>query len=52
MWLGATLGETLGNILFNRSGLYLLGLSLPIVVLAVIVVRVWRRWGLRRAVSA
>ena len=52
MWLGATLGETLGNILFNRSALYLLGLSLPIVALTVVVVRVWRRWGLRRAVSA
>jgi membrane protein DedA with SNARE-associated domain len=52
MWLGATLGETLGNILFNRSGLYLLALSLPIVALAVVVVRIWRRWGLRRAVSA
>ena len=52
MWLGATLGETLGNVLFNRSALYLLGLSLPVVALAVVVVRVWRRWGLRRAVSA
>jgi membrane protein DedA with SNARE-associated domain len=52
MWLGATLGETLGNILFNHSGLYLLGLWLLIVALAVILVRAWRRWGLRRAVSA
>jgi membrane protein DedA with SNARE-associated domain len=51
MWLGATVGEAIGNVLFDRGWIYLLGLLLLIVVVAVTIVVAWRRWGLR-AVSA
>jgi membrane protein DedA with SNARE-associated domain len=52
MWLGATVGEAIGNVLFDRGWIYLLGLLLVIVVVAVILVVAWRRWSLSRAVSA
>jgi membrane protein DedA with SNARE-associated domain len=52
MWLGATVGEAIGNVLFDRGWIYLLGLLLLIVVVAVTLVVAWRRWSLSRAVSA
>jgi len=52
LWLGATVGEALGNVLIARGPIYLLGLWLLIVVVAVTVVLAWRRWGVSRAVSA
>jgi membrane protein DedA with SNARE-associated domain len=52
MWLGATVGEAIGNVLFDRGWIYLLGLLLLIVVVAVSLVVAWRRWSLSRAVSA
>jgi membrane protein DedA with SNARE-associated domain len=52
MWLGATVGEAIGNVLFDRGWIYLLGLLLLIVVVAVTLVVAWRRWSMSRAVSA
>jgi membrane protein DedA with SNARE-associated domain len=52
LWLGATVGEAIGNVLFNSGSIYLLGLGLVIVALSVTLVLAWRRWGLNRAVSA
>jgi len=52
LWLGATVGEAIGNVLFDRGWVYLLVLWLAIVALAVTLVFAWRRWGLSRAVSA
>jgi membrane protein DedA with SNARE-associated domain len=52
MWLGATVGEAIGNVLFDRGWIYLLGLLLLIVVVAVTLVIAWRRWSMSRAVSA
>ena len=52
LWLGATVGEAIGNVLFNSGSIYLLGLGLVIVALAVTLVLAWRRWGVNRAVSA
>ena len=52
LWLGATLGETISGVLFDRSWIYFLVFALAIVALAVTLVFAWRRWGLSRAVSA
>jgi membrane protein DedA with SNARE-associated domain len=52
LWLGATVGEAIGNVFFDRGWIYLLVLWLVIVALAVTLVVAWRRWGLSRAVSA
>jgi membrane-associated protein len=52
LWLGATVGEAIGNVLFDRGWVYLLVLWLAIVALALTLVFAWRRWGLSRAVSA
>jgi membrane protein DedA with SNARE-associated domain len=52
LWLGATVGEAIGNVLFDRGWIYIVGLALVIVVLAIALVRAWRRWGLSRAMSA
>ena len=52
LWLGATVGEAIGNVFFDRGWVYLLVLWLAIVALAVTLVFAWRRWGLSRAVSA
>src|SRR3979411_2733464 len=49
LWLGATVGAAIGNVLFDRGGIYIVGLGLVIVVLAVALVRAWRSWGSRRA---
>jgi membrane protein DedA with SNARE-associated domain len=51
LWLGATVGEAIGNVLFDRGWIYIVGLGLVIVVLAVALVRAWRSWGARRALT-
>ena len=51
LWLGATVGEAIGNVLFDRGWIYIAGLGLVIVVLAVVLVRAWRSWGMRRALA-
>jgi membrane protein DedA with SNARE-associated domain len=52
LWLGATVGEAISNVLFDRSAFYLLALLLLIIALAVTLVFAWRRWGLSQPVSA
>ncbi len=52
LWLGAMVGEAIGNVLFDQCWIYFAGLGLAIVALAVALVGAWRRWGLSRAVSA
>jgi membrane protein DedA with SNARE-associated domain len=52
LWLGATVGAAIGNVLFDRGWIYFVGLGLVIVVLAIALVRAWRSWGPRRAVAA
>jgi len=52
LWLGATVGAAIGNVLFDRGWIYIVGLGLVIVVLAIALVRAWRSWGPRRAVTA
>jgi membrane protein DedA with SNARE-associated domain len=52
LWLGATVGEAIGNVLFDRGWIYLLFLGLVIVAFAVALVLAWRRWGLGRPVAA
>ena len=42
LWLGATFGQSLGNLLARYPWIYLLGLGLVIVVVAVTLVRLWR----------
>ena len=51
LWLGATVGEAIGNVLFDRGWIYIVGLGLVVVVLAVALVRAWRSWGARRALA-
>jgi len=51
LWLGATVGEAIGNVLFDRGWIYIAGLGLLVVVLAVALVRAWRSWGARRALA-
>lgn len=52
LWVGATVGEAISNVLFDASWTYLLGVLLLIVALAVALLFAWRRWGLARGVSA
>jgi membrane-associated protein len=52
LWLGATFGQSIGHVLSQIAWAYLIGLGLLILVLAVTLRRAWRRWGLRRAMSA
>jgi membrane-associated protein len=52
LWVGATFGQTIGHLLSQNPWIYLVALGLVIVGLAVILVRAWRRWDLRRTVSA
>jgi membrane protein DedA with SNARE-associated domain len=42
LWLGATFGQSLGNLLARYPWIYLVGLGLIIVVVAVALVRLWR----------
>jgi membrane protein DedA with SNARE-associated domain len=51
LWLGATLGQSLGHILSTNAWIYLVAFLAGIVLLAVVLVRAWRRWGLRRALA-
>jgi membrane protein DedA with SNARE-associated domain len=51
LWLGATVGAAIGNVLFDRGWIYIVGLGLVIVVLAIALVRAWRSWGTRRALA-
>ena len=51
LWVGATLGQSLGDILSTNAWIYLLAFAAAILVLAVVLVRAWRRWGLRRALA-
>jgi membrane protein DedA with SNARE-associated domain len=51
LWLGATVGAAIGNVLFDRGWIYIVGLGLVIVLLAVGIVRAWRIWGTRRALA-
>jgi membrane protein DedA with SNARE-associated domain len=46
LWLGATLGETISGVFFDRGWIYFAGLALAIVTLAAALVFAWRRWGL------
>jgi membrane protein DedA with SNARE-associated domain len=43
LWLGATVGPSIGRILASNPGLYLLIFGLVVLGLAVVVVRAWRR---------
>jgi membrane protein DedA with SNARE-associated domain len=52
LWLGATLGETISGVFFDRGWIYFAGLGAAIVALAFTLVFAWRRWGVSRAVSA
>jgi membrane protein DedA with SNARE-associated domain len=52
LWLGATLGETIGGLFFDRGWIYFAGQALATVALAVTLVFAWRRWGVARAMSA
>jgi len=52
LWLGATFGQSIGHVVSQIAWVYLIGFALLILVLAVTLRRAWRRWGLRRAVSA
>ena len=52
LWLGATLGETISGVFFDRGWIYFAGLGVGIVALAVTLVFAWRRWGVSRPVSA
>jgi membrane protein DedA with SNARE-associated domain len=52
LWLGATLGETISGLFFDRGWIYFAGLGVVIVALAVTLVFAWRRWGVSRPVSA
>jgi membrane-associated protein len=52
LWVGATFGQSIGHLLSQNTWIYLAALGLLIVVLAVTVVRAWRRWDVSRAMSA
>jgi membrane protein DedA with SNARE-associated domain len=51
LWLGATFGQSIGNLLAHYPWIYLIGLGLVIVAIAVVLVRIWRL-GQRQSVSA
>lgn len=42
LWIGATFGQSIGNLLARYPWIYLVGLGLVIVVVAVALVRLWR----------
>ena len=42
LWIGATFGQSIGNLLARYPWIYLVGLGLVIVVVAVALVRFWR----------
>jgi membrane protein DedA with SNARE-associated domain len=51
LWLGATLGQSIGHVLSGNAWLYLVALGVAILLLALVIVREWRAWGVRRALS-
>jgi membrane protein DedA with SNARE-associated domain len=51
LWLGATFGQSIGNLLARYPWIYLVGLGLVIVAIAALLVRIWRV-GQRSSVSA
>ncbi len=42
LWLGATFGQSIGNLLAHYPWIYLIGLALVILGIAAVLVRVWR----------
>ncbi|MHB8613416.1 MAG: DedA family protein [Candidatus Dormibacteraceae bacterium] len=42
LWLGATFGQSIGNLLARYPWIYLIGLGAVIVAIAVVLVRIWR----------
>jgi len=42
LWLGATFGQSIGNLLARYPWIYLVGLGLVIVAVATVLVRIWR----------
>jgi membrane protein DedA with SNARE-associated domain len=42
LWLGATFGQSIGNLLARNSWIYLAALGVAIVAVAVVLVRLWR----------
>jgi len=51
LWLGATFGQSIGNLLARYPWIYLIGLGLVIVAIAAVLVRIWRL-GQRSSASA
>jgi membrane protein DedA with SNARE-associated domain len=43
LWIGATFGQSIGNLLARYPWIYLLGLGVIIVAVAITLVRLWRR---------
>jgi membrane-associated protein len=42
LWLGATFGQSIGNLLARYPWIYLIGLGVVIVAIAAVLVRIWR----------
>jgi membrane protein DedA with SNARE-associated domain len=42
LWIGATFGQSIGNLLARNPWIYLVALGLVIVAIAVALVRLWR----------
>jgi membrane protein DedA with SNARE-associated domain len=51
LWLGATLGQSIGHVLSAKPWIYLVVFAAAILLIAAALVRVWRRWGYRRALA-
>src|ERR1700682_3206708 len=51
LWLGATLGQSIGHVLSANTWTYLVVFAAAIVLLAGVLVRAWRSWGGRRALA-
>jgi membrane-associated protein len=51
LWVGATLGASIGNLLARDPWIYLAALGLIILALAYTLVRQWTGWGSRRAMQ-
>jgi membrane protein DedA with SNARE-associated domain len=51
LWVGATLGSSIGNLLSRNPWIYLAVFALIILALAITLVRGWSGWGERRAMQ-
>jgi membrane protein DedA with SNARE-associated domain len=51
LWLGATLGQSIGHVLSANPWIYLVVFAAAILLIAAALVRAWRRWGYRRALA-